>query len=215
MDETDLKRLTVETTRQFSQIRTMLIFVGAIGLLTLGVGATALFLIKALAATAAGTEPPIRVKGGSIHFDAITPPDENNAQWDSDGAGGWTLVPGDRNTKKFGLMIVSSTPCPAISKGNDDVVVTYTDDTDAANPKDYLFRFVAKAKGKKFKTSIDPPGLTMYLDPKNGRHLSNIQPTPSTPPTPPPSGFVSHVIAAGVDCKFNKGEFDEAIIFEW
>jgi hypothetical protein len=213
MNGTDSDRLAMETARQFSQVKTMLIVVSTIGLVTLAVGGATLFLVNALTAAAAGTEPPIRVKGGSIHFDAITPPDENNAQWEPDATGGWALVPGDRNTKKFGLMIVASTACPAVSKGNDDVVVTYTDDTDTTQPKDYVVKFVAKVKGSKFKTNVTPPtGLTLYLDPKNGRDLSNVQ--PSTTPTSP-TGYVSHIVAGGVDCKFARGEFDEAIIFEW
>jgi hypothetical protein len=178
-----------------------------------GIGAAAVVagIVKygyaALETRAGGDEPPIRVKGGSIHFEVLS----TSSHWAKNPWGIWKTSNGSR--KKDALDIIISvgpgaTVTPPLDRTGTTLQMYYCADSSCSQQFmveiDSAFDFPVGRK-----TQINPNGVTFTPD---GQWLNSPDDSDSTKP-----GYVSRIVLDGQTiCSFkNKDEFRELVILDY
>ena len=182
-------------------------------------GGTIVYLaLKILTGSGTGDEPPIRVKGGSIHFELVTTKGQSKTWSDTLKNPGWTAIPGTRNGERLGLFIIApDSQCDPLQREKNGLTFTYTNNTDPQNPVNYDVTLDAKThdpyNNSKRKSTVTPPnGLTLKVDPNDGRNLVSV------PTVTDETGFISKITwgnGANDSCSFVDKELQEVYVFEW
>jgi hypothetical protein len=187
--------------------------VTGIGLLTLAAAGTALYLIKVFTAAAAGTEPPIRVKGGSFLLDLVAQKDDD--EWMSD-SGKLIAKVGKRGGKKIAVLTLPTSSDKHCEKGqwgnNDKITITFTDlsavSPNPPAPVTYDVTFEVSAhkdpadNNTYLKTTIDPGKLPLVPG-ADGRSLANLD-----------NGYISAITMDNLTCTFAQQDHEEIVLFE-
>lgn len=135
----------------------------------------------------AGDEPPIRVKGGSLHLDL-----HKGGTWQRlGGSGKWRISTGQRSREEYCVSISGSGKGCSVPCGR-RVKITYTDGA------------------RVDVVEIKAPGLNTMVESTRALTLASG----GTRLTLPGSGFISRIEVDGHVCDFAQGEFDEAELTE-
>ena len=162
---------------------------GAIGAL---LGGAMVWLLRTFRA---GDEPPIRVKGGSVHLDVLS----STAVWKQQGPSGkkWMLhASGPRGKEEYDVSIIASSPnCAEKSPSGRLVRIEFTEGK--------VIRWVElQAPGKRTKVTDASDPLTLT---NADRRLSLSG-----------SGYISKIIVDGSVCEFSSAdELDYALLSDF